>query len=138
MLGDEHAEELADYLRDNSRTELLHLGANDLTDDGALVIADALSTCAVKRLSLIGNNLQDDAARALADALAAGFAPEQLDLSDNLITDAGAIELVCAAAAYGGCLTWLDLRANPQITDEGRRDAAAAAQGGTHRFELVL
>ena len=42
---------------DNSQTELLHLGGNELTDSGIIAIAAALRTCAVRRLSLAGNPL---------------------------------------------------------------------------------
>ena len=135
-LGDEHADEVADYLRDNARTELLHLGRNELTDAGVCAIASTLPTCAVRRLSLAGNNLQDEGALALADALADGFAPEQLDLSDNMITDEGALALISKATAHAQHLRWLDLSLNPLISDAGRAAAAAASVGAS--FDLQV
>ena len=135
-LGDEHAEELADYLRDNSQTELLHLAANELTDDGVLTLSSTLPTCAVRRLSLAGNNVQDEGARALAAALAYGYAPRHLDLSDNMLTDGGAIDLVRSAAAHTPSLVWLDLRANPLLTAEGKIEAADAAREAS--FEMLV
>ena len=135
-IGDEHAEELSDYLRDNTHTELLHLAGNELTDAGVCAIASSLSTCAVRRLSLAGNNVQDGGANGLVSALASGFAPEQLDLSDNMLTDEGAIALVTGAANATPSLRWLDLRLNPLISDEGRQQCAQASVGAS--FDLKL
>ena len=135
-LSDEHADEVAEYLRDNSRTELLHLGRNELTDVGVATVAVALATCAARRLSLAGNNVEDGGARALAVALSQGFAPEQLDLSDNMLTDEGALALISAAVQHAASLRWLDLRLNPLISDQGRAEAASAAVGAS--FDLSL
>ena len=110
--------------------------ASQVTDAGAVAISGVLSTCEVRRLSLAGNNLQDDGAYALADALIAGFAPEQVDLSDNMLTDDGALALVKAAAKHTKSLRFLDLRLNPLISDEGRAAAAAASVGAN--FDLCL
>jgi hypothetical protein len=134
-LSDEHTDELADYLRDNTHTELLHLAGNELTDSGVGALAAVLSMCAVRRLSLAGNHVQDGGAVGLAAALGAGFAPEQLDASDNMIGDEGALALV-AAAAKSPSLRWLDLRLNPLISDEGRQQCARGAVGAS--FDLML
>lgn len=128
-LGDEHADELADYLRDNSHTELLHLAANELTEEGVSAIAASLPTCAVRRLSLASNHVQDAGSLALAAALEAGFAPEQIDLSDNMLTEEGALALVSAAAKSSFSLRWLDLSLNPMISDEGRVACSKASVG---------
>ena len=135
-LGDEHADEIADYLRDNGRTELLHLGRNELTDLGVSTIASTLGTCAVRRLSLAANNVEDEGALALAEALAKGFSPEQLDLSDNMLTDEGALALVARAAKHAHHLRWLDLSLNPLISDSGRAAAATASVGAC--FDLSV
>jgi len=135
-LTDDYAEEVADYLRDNSHTELLHLGGNELTDTGLCTIAPVLSTCAVRRLSLAGNNVQDSGAQALAAALADGYAPEQLDLSDNMITDEGALALIRCAVERTPSLRWVDLRLNPLISDEGRAAVASVSVGCG--FDLML
>ena len=134
-LADEHALELADYMRDNRQTEVLQLGRNEFTDLGAAALADALGSCCVQRLSLAGNNLEDGTAAAIARALGAGFAPQGLDLSDNMITDEGVMLVVQAAAAHGALLRWLDLRLNP-LSEKGRAAAAAAADGT--QFELQV
>ena len=136
MISDEHADELAEYARDNTCTELLHLGGNELTNEGLTVLAAALPTSSIRRLSLAGNNVQDEGALALGAALAKGFAPEHIDLSDNMLTDTGALGLVEQALKHGPALVWLDLRANPLITAEGRHEARAAAERA--RFELLL
>lgn len=136
MISDEHADELAEYTRDNTCTELLHLGGNELTNEGLTVLAAALPTSSIRRLSLAGNNVQDEGALALGTALAKGFAPEHIDLSDNMLTDTGALGLVEQALKHGPALVWLDLRANPLITSEGRHEARAAAERA--RFELLL
>lgn len=128
--------QVADYLRDNSHTELLHLGGNELTDTGLCTIAPVLSTCAVRRLSLAGNNVQDSGAQALAAALADGYAPEQLDLSDNMITDEGALALIRCAVERTPSLRWVDLRLNPLISDEGRAAVASVSVGCG--FDLML
>lgn len=103
---------------------------------GVVAISTALATCAVRRISLAGNNVQDDGAYALADALGAGFEPEQVDLSDNMLTDDGAVALVKAAAEHTATLRFLDLRLNPLISDEGRAVAAASSIGAS--FDLCL
>jgi hypothetical protein len=136
MISDEHADELAEYTRDNTCTELLHLGGNELTNEGLTVLAAALPTSSIRRLSLAGNNVQDEGALALGTALAKGFAPEHIDLSDNMLTDTGALGLVEQALKHGPALVWLDLRANPLITSEGRHEARAAAERA--RFEMLL
>jgi Ran GTPase-activating protein (RanGAP) involved in mRNA processing and transport len=136
MISDEHADALAEYTRDNTCTELLHLGGNELTNEGLTVLAAALPTSSIRRLSLAGNNVQDEGALALGTALAKGFAPEHIDLSDNMLTDTGALGLVEQALKHGPALVWLDLRANPLITSEGRHEARAAAERA--RFELLL
>ena len=112
------------------------LRGQELTDSGLVAIAAALSTCAVRRLSLAGNNVQDDGALALAASLAAGFAPEQLDLSDNMLTDEGALALVSSASQHTPSLRWLDLRLNPLLSDEGRQQCAAAAVGACYDLKL--
>ena len=71
-----------------------------------------------------------------SQALADGFAPEQLDLSDNMLTDDGGLALVQAAKAHTPALRWLDLRLNPLISDDGRHACAAAAVGAP--FDLKL
>ena len=90
----------------------------------------------MRRLSLAGNNVQDGGANGLVSALASGFAPEQLDLSDNMLTDEGAIALVTGAANATPSLRWLDLRLNPLISDEGRQQCAQASVGAS--FDLKL
>ena len=135
-LRDEHADELSDYLRDNSHTELLHLASNELTDSGVGAIAASLFSCGVRRLSLASNHLQDGGALALAQALCDGFAPEQLDLSDNMLTEDGAAMLVETAVRSAPSLRWLDLRLNPLISDEGRALCAQASVGAS--FDLKL
>lgn len=135
-LTDDHAEELADYLRDNSHTELLHLAGNELTDKGIAALAATLSTCAVRRLSLASNHMQDAGAMRMAAALADGFAPEQLDLSDNMLSEEGALALVSTAANCSPGLRWLDLRLNPLVSDAGRQQCAAASVGAS--FDLKL
>ena len=135
-LSDDHADELGDYLRDNADTELLHLGSNELTDAGVEAIAASLCHCKVRRLSLASNHVQDGGALALANALAVGFAPEQIDLSDNMLTEEGAISLVEMAVKTTTSLRWLDLRLNPLISDEGRALCAQASVGAS--FDLKL
>ena len=79
---------------------------------------------------------QDDGALALAEAIAAGFCPEQLDLSDNMLTDEGALALISKANAHAPSLRWLDLRLNPLISDDARAAAAAASVGAS--FDLCV
>ena len=90
----------------------------------------------MRRLSLASNHVQDGGAQCLAAALADGFAPEQLDLSDNMLSEEGALALVESAARATPSLRWLDLRLNPLISDAGRQQCAAASVGAS--FDLKL
>ena len=72
----------------------------------------------------------------LFPALTSLLATWQLDLSDNMLTEEGALALVTSAAKASTSLRWLDLRLNPLITDEGRQLCAAASVGAS--FDLKL
>ena len=68
-LHDEHMSEIADYVRDNPATATLALAGNELTDDGACALAEALGSSSVTELDLASNVIEDRGALALAAAI---------------------------------------------------------------------
>ena len=133
-LHDEHMSEIADYVRDNPATATLALAGNELTDDGACALAEALGASSVTELDLASNVIEDRGALALAAAIGKGFAPRKLSLADNLVSDAGAAALIRAAAALPA-LSSLDLSLN----QAGAAAAETAREhGGARGQQLVI
>ena len=133
-LHDEHMSEIADYVRDNRATATLALAGNELTDDGACALAEALGASSVTELDLASNVIEDRGALALAAAIGKGFAPRKLSLADNLVSDAGAAALIRAAAALPA-LSSLDLSLN----QAGAAAAETAREhGGARGQQLVI
>ena len=133
-LHDEHMSEIADYVRDNPATATLALAGNELTDDGACALAEALGASSVTELDLASNVIEDRGALALAAAIGRGFAPRKLSLADNLVSDAGAAALIRAAAALPA-LSSLDLSLN----QAGAAAAETAREhGGARGQQLVI
>ena len=122
-LHDEHMSEIADYVRDNPATATLALAGNELTDDGACALAEALGASSVTELDLASNVIEDRGALALAAAIGKGFAPRS-SRSQTPQSDAGAAALIRAAALPA--LSSLDLSLSRRAPPPGRRVSAAA------------
>ena len=99
-LGDEGAVALAATLRHSRKLFRIDLGSNGIGDSGAVALARALERNAESALMLLGlswNQIGDEGAAAFAETLRHGApALETLLLSANMITDAGALDLLRA------------------------------------------
>ena len=111
-IGDDGAIALAEALENNTALEELSVGNNIIGDTGATALAEALETnIALKTLWLYSNNIGDNGAIALANALTINTVLAELYLSENKIGDTGAIALA-KALETNTALTWLGLRMN--------------------------
>jgi len=69
-IRDEGAKAIAEALKVNTVLTVLYLGENNIGDDGAKAIAEALKVNAVKTTVLLGdNNIGDEGAIAIAEVL---------------------------------------------------------------------
>lgn len=69
-IGNSFAQDIADFLRNNSSLQELNLWCNDIGDEGATVLAEALIVNAtLKKLNFNQNNLTSQALVAFADLL---------------------------------------------------------------------
>eukprot|EP00930_Biecheleria_cincta_P055898 TRINITY_DN42145_c0_g1_i1.p1 TRINITY_DN42145_c0_g1~~TRINITY_DN42145_c0_g1_i1.p1 ORF type:complete len:194 (-),score=36.69 TRINITY_DN42145_c0_g1_i1:10-591(-) len=100
-LGDVAAKEIASKLSElfTNGLERLHLGGNDMTDEGFAVLCDALVVpCGLKRLNLRCNQLGPLSAEHLAAKLSLLPRLESLDVGHNKLGEEGRITLESAAA----------------------------------------
>ena len=114
-------DECIDCMRElvSSRLTELALDNNEITDDAAISLSQALQSpaCEVTTLDLRGNHITDAGVISLSQALQSPACKvTTLDLSGNRITDAGVIGLSQALQSSFCKVTTLDLRGN-QITD---------------------
>ena len=118
----------SDYSNSNCELHLtsLNIPQNNITDEGAKHLAEALNHCKLNSLDLSVNNITDEGAKHLAEALKhCNCQLKSLDLSECNITDEGAKHLA-EALNHGNCkLNSLDL-SNCNITDEGAKHLAEA------------
>lgn len=142
-LGDADCVLIASELsKPNSALAGISLSANtSLTGAGVVILASSLraqSSHAIRlrSLDLRGTRtcLADPkAVEALADAVAVHSGLEELNLRQSGLTNEGAIEIADAVRAAGGLdsrLAKLDVSANPNLTEVGRR-ALREVTGGT-------
>jgi hypothetical protein len=89
-IGDDGAKAIADALKVNHSLETLYLNDNNIGDDGAKAIADALKdNKSLDKLDLDDNKIDDDGAKAIADALKVNHRLESLLLRNNNISADG-------------------------------------------------
>jgi len=89
-IGDEGAKMIADALKVNQRLKTMSLIGNIIGDDGAKFIADALKdNHCLKMLLLSNNSICDDGAKMIADAMKVNHSLRTLVLSDNKISSDG-------------------------------------------------
>ena len=108
----------------------LNLGCNQIRDEGAAAIAEALSGNAVlTNLDLWNNNVGDEGSKALANALRVNGVLTTLDLSGEPYSSGGigpeGASAIAEALKVNGVLTDLQLGVN-QIGDEGAKELASA------------
>ena len=97
----------------------LNLSSNNIGDDGAKMIADALKVNhSLKTMSLIGNIIGDDGAKFIADALKDNHCLKMLLLSNNSICDDGA-KMIADAMNVNHSLRTLVLSDN-KISSDGK------------------
>lgn len=161
-IGAEGAAALAAALKENTNRGVreLHLDDNNLGDEGAAAIADALTTTRVFtsvvqkgkphkvelvvnnriwKLSMASNSIGDVGAAALADAIIEvnNTALQELWLYGNAISDDGAAAFGEAIKSGQCWLTMLGLAKN-EIGDDGATALAEALESNTEMRELYL
>ena len=130
-ISDGGAVALAQALQHNSALEELNLSNNNISDAGAVALAQALHhSSTLKWLNLINNNISDAGAEALAEALHHNSGLE-LNLSNNNISHAGSVALA-QALQHNSALEELNL-SNNNISDAG---VVALAQALHHNSTL--
>jgi hypothetical protein len=116
---------------------ILDLGHNNIGDEGAIAIVEALKVTAVlTKLELYGNNIGVDGAKAIAEALKVNAVMTELELCGNKIGDEGA-EAIAEALKVNAVLTELQLGGNT-IGDEGAIAIAEALKVNAVLTELSL
>ena len=118
--------ELLKKIRSNDPTlTTLDLSYNNIGDEGAKVIADALKgNKTLTTLDLSHNNIEVEGTKALAEALKDNKTLTTLNLSHNEIGDEGA-KAIAEALRINTTLTTLNLRIS-KIGDKGAKDIAEA------------
>ena len=134
--GDVFAKALKD-LKENAALQELDLDSNDIDDEDAQALADALiDNQALQKLYLLGNQVQDAGAEALARALRENAALQELHLVDNQIGDKGA-QALADALILNKSLQKLDLWGN-EVQDAGAEALARALKENTSLQVLDL
>lgn len=113
----------------------LYLSNNSIGDEGALVVAELISSrqLPIVKVGLNSNGITDIGATAIAGTLGKSTCNQEsilevLGLSHNLITSAGAV-CVARAVSENTSLQRLFLNYNSEVNDEGGQALAAAAKG---------
>ena len=89
-IDDDGAKNIADALKVNHSLKELFLRFNNICDDGAKQIAGALEVNhSLKTLNMSFNNIDDDGAKLIADALKVNHSLKSLTLRNNKIGDDG-------------------------------------------------
>ncbi|CAM9423343.1 unnamed protein product [Ectocarpus sp. 13 AM-2016] len=143
-IGAGAAETLATILRERSSTTSVDCSLNpDLKDEGArllvpLLRCDGTGISTIRALSLKRCGIGDAGATALAQGLLGNAVLEQLNLTGNLIGDAGAIAIVASGVGpSGGFLLDLWLSSN-RVGVTGAEGMAAALAKSPELRELHL
>ena len=125
QVSDEGASWLADALQDNTSLRVLGFWSNLISDAGASALARALKTNNfLTRLVLGSNFISDDGVCALARSLQTNNSLTEISLDNNQVADVGACALA-EALITSSCLTALDLD-NNQVSDVGACSLADA------------
>ena len=123
-----------------SQLSWLRLGENQLTDEGAKYLAEAINNnnCQLRRLILTLNNISDIGAQHLAEAINNNNCQlRTLDLRENNISDIGAQHLAEAINNNNCQLHMLDLREN-NISDIGAQHLAEAINNNNCQLRTLI
>ncbi len=141
-MGDAGAERLALALRvvRAYRVLLLNLGGNNLSDKGAQVVVAALRRHhqEVDTLFLAQNRIGADGARCVADLISSSATLRSVSLSDNPITDEGALSIT-GALPESTSLATLSMRC-ASVSTQAREDIRSTwgGRGGNTVFGLYI
>jgi len=136
-IGDEGAKAIAEALKVNAVVTTLVLSNNSIGDEGAKAIAEALKVNAVvTTLYLTVNNIEDEGAKAIAEALKVNAVMTTLNLEGNKIGVEGAIA-IAEALKVNAVVTTLGLYEN-KIGDEGAQAIAEALKVNAVLTDLEL
>eukprot|EP00667_Euglena_gracilis_P022674 EG_transcript_25336 len=110
-IGDDGARALRNALEHNSTLQRMDLDGNNIGDDGARALRNALEhNSTLQRMDLDGNNIGDDGARALRNALEHNSTLQRMDLDGNGISDTLLEEIKQVLAHPRKSVPWPPLR----------------------------
>ena len=137
QISDEGATALANAMKGNTTLQILYLGSNQISDEGATALAHALQgNTALRGLYLDNNQVSDKGGTPLAHALEGNTTLQEFHLGSNQISDKGAITL--AHALQGNTTLQRLSLGNNQISDEGATALAQVMKGNTTLQILFL
>ena len=85
---------ISEYLKVNSSLCKLNLSKNNITDDGAKLLAEAIQVNTIlQELNICKNEITDEGAKMFAEAIGINTTLQNLNMSQNKITDKGAKRL---------------------------------------------
>ena len=123
--GDSEVKDLVQLLDLMNISPYEAIKCNEISDAEALAQAIQHNFIPLKRLDLSNNSISDAGAVALAQALHHNSTLTKLVLSNNSISAAGAVALA-QALHHNSTLTWLNLSGNDGIGEEGTHQLVQA------------
>merc|ERR1712118_357528 len=127
-VGDEDMKQLREALRGNKRIVSLALSGNNISDEGAWLIADMLEepTSKLRNVNLWRNQVGDVGAQRIAQALSTNRTLTTINLTGNKCTDVGILALAKALETNDSVtsIQWL----GNEITDETKAIIKARIQ----------
>ena len=85
---------ISEYLKNNSSLCKLNLSKNNITDEGAKVLAETIQVNTIlQELNICKNEITDEGAKIFAEAIQINTTLQNLNMSQNKITDEGAKRL---------------------------------------------
>mmetsp|Transcript_19588 Transcript_19588/g.66626 ORF Transcript_19588/g.66626 Transcript_19588/m.66626 type:complete len:1156 (-) Transcript_19588:1583-5050(-) len=128
MLGDSGARILGNAIPKSPSLRVLRCGYNEISQQGAHLLARSLQASQLVELNLSGNKFPEQAIKVIASGLP-GTKLRKLCLSDNFMSSNG-VRHIAHAIAVGCKITELDL-ANNGIGAEGARSLAGCLSANT-------
>ncbi|KAI3660997.1 hypothetical protein MP638_004773 [Amoeboaphelidium occidentale] len=110
-IGDDGAIALGEALKNNTRVQTLDLAFNDIAALGVKALADGLKTSVLRKLELESNNASYEGTAALAEVLKTNTALKYLTLQQNEL-DIEAAEILVSSLETNCGIQILDLRQN--------------------------
>ena len=126
-ITNEGAKKIAEAIQATKTLQKLNLYGNNISDDGAVAISDSLKiNVSLQELYLAWNNIETEGAKKIAEAIQATKTLQKLNLYRNKISDDGAVA-ISDSLKINVSLQELDLAQN-NITTEGAKKIAEAIQ----------